>query len=437
MCAGGRASRALYVLYTSPPPLRPARRHASCKPRRPLPAPVPYKSRRPSPVVYAQDNDRRPPCAIHGVIASRCSPPAMRAGIGAQRTRPRPAAPTHCAFPPAALHPPCPFPACRALPTACTLLAFPTAHQPHAHAARCALHSQALPAHDSLRSFGPNPTTRRPPPATRHPLCVRASYVPPGIVRTPTRPWYYLADRCPSGGSLTLRFGHCVHENNMAGVVGADAPPCSTRSVVATAGARDAPLWTRLKCLKGFACRQRASCLMLDARRPPLTARHQLLAVRGSLLPAVPASRKIQHLPHATRHPPLAQNSLPPSAAGWCSLPQSLATSRSLPATRHPSSRFSTCLNRRRGSGSAFGEKCPEPEPNRTVPTLRHPFPLPAEPTGCNLLPAARFPRHPTPPYAAHTLSAAHAHHAILAVRVHVDKNALAAHGRGGLSTRQ
>ncbi|KAJ7196342.1 hypothetical protein GGX14DRAFT_574912 [Mycena pura] len=66
MCAG-RASRALYDLYTSPlytsPPLtgQHAKRHASCKPRRPLPAPVPYKIRRPSPVVYAQDNARCPP----------------------------------------------------------------------------------------------------------------------------------------------------------------------------------------------------------------------------------------------------------------------------------------------------------------------------------------------------------------------------------------
>ncbi|KAF8169421.1 hypothetical protein K438DRAFT_1941284 [Mycena galopus ATCC 62051] len=31
---------------------------------------------------------------------------------------------------------------------------------------------------------------------------------------------------------------------------------------------------------------------------------------------------------------------------------------------------FGSCLNRTRGSGSAFGERGPEPEPNRTLPAL-------------------------------------------------------------------
>ncbi|KAJ7191326.1 hypothetical protein GGX14DRAFT_579052 [Mycena pura] len=158
----------------------------------------------------------RPPRAIRVVIASHRSPPATRAVIGAQRTHPRPAS-THPL--PAALHPPSSFPACRVLPTARTLLASPTAHKPHVHAARRALHAQVaqkplavarctLPAARCMRR--PR-TTRRiclvqvPPPATRRPLRARARYVPQGVVRTPTRPrrdqlW-------PQQVPETLRFG--------------------------------------------------------------------------------------------------------------------------------------------------------------------------------------------------------------------------------------
>ncbi|KAJ7229955.1 hypothetical protein GGX14DRAFT_581656 [Mycena pura] len=367
MCAGGRASRALYVLYTSPPPLRPGAltgQHAKTRFVQAATAGARTRTlQEPPPAACclrcdAQDNARRPPCAIHGVIASR-SPPASRAGIGAQRTRPRLAAPTHCAFPPAALHPPCSFSACRALPTVCTLLAFPTAHQPHVHAARCALHAQVaweplvvarctLPAARCTRrprSFGPNPTTRRPPPATRRPLCARASYVPQSIVRTPTRAWYVSTQY----GDRDATTYYCVHENNMAGVVRWSGRPAmlsavegsctlcatftllQTPSAVATAGARDAPVWTRLKRvlsserLLPHQRDLRTSCLILGAR-PLLAGRHQPVAARGS----PPAASSSHKMPRATWQP------LPASRETRSRSDPSDAAQRSLLQTKQP-----------------------------------------------------------------------------------------------------
>ncbi|KAJ7198172.1 hypothetical protein GGX14DRAFT_573732 [Mycena pura] len=97
-----------------------AKTHARA--RRDTRCPRPYPARAAAcPVVFAQDQCT--PRAIRVVIASCRSPRATRAGIGAQHTHPRPAAPTHSTFPPAALHPPCSFPACRLLPTARTLAA--------------------------------------------------------------------------------------------------------------------------------------------------------------------------------------------------------------------------------------------------------------------------------------------------------------------------
>ncbi|KAJ7214506.1 hypothetical protein GGX14DRAFT_611024 [Mycena pura] len=276
---------------------------------------------------------------------SRRSPPATRTGIGAQRKRPRPAAPTHCAFPPAALHPPCSFPACRGLPTACTLLAFPTGHQPHAHAARCALHAQVVweplvVARCTLcaaRCTRRPRTTRRarlvqipPPDAHRPPHAIRCARAH-RMCRQASCARRHDRDRCPSGSSLTLRFGHCVHENNMAGAVRWSVRPAmlSTLSTVATAGARDAPVWTLfIAGPKAFACLQhnpRASRLAPHARRPPPTTSWSPLAGRrfGS---SPPARRPPSPCPAGSsaclRYPAPA----PPRAklaSAWCSLSSS------------------------------------------------------------------------------------------------------------------
>ncbi|KAJ7199475.1 hypothetical protein GGX14DRAFT_572855 [Mycena pura] len=88
------------------------------------------------------------------------------------------------------------------------------------------------------------------PHRPRHGMCRKA----------PTRP-----RQMPVQQRFDTCFGHCVHENTMAGVVRWSGRPtmlsavegsctlCATftllqtRSVVATAGARNAPVWTRLK----------------------------------------------------------------------------------------------------------------------------------------------------------------------------------------------
>ncbi|KAJ7228554.1 hypothetical protein GGX14DRAFT_554639 [Mycena pura] len=356
----------LHVASTAP-------RHLALAPspaRRPLPAPVPCKSRRPSPVVFTRPipprairvgiASSRLPRAIRVAIASRRSPPTTRVGIGAQRTHPRPAAPTAhfpCGtipahFPLTACYP---LPAHRSLspphtsrtrtpPAACCILRLLKSHSP-SHAALCTRRLRTT----LLRSFSPSPTpdTYRPPHAACHAR----------VRRDEDATTYYLADGSPSGGALTLRFGHsCVHEHNMAGVVRRSGRPAmlsavegsctlcatftllQTPSAVATAGARDAPAWTR-----------RASCLMLDARRPPLTARHQLLAARGSPPPAVSVSRKIQRLPRATWHLPRAKftpgqrHPLPPGCPSCLLRP----TRYLLPATHSPLRPLPACRQER------------------------------------------------------------------------------------------
>ncbi|KAJ7196340.1 hypothetical protein GGX14DRAFT_574910 [Mycena pura] len=124
---------------------------------------------------------------------------------------------------------------------------------------RCTLH--APPAHDSPRSFGPNPTTRRPPPATRHPLCARASYVPPGIVRTPTRPrrspLWLVATRSSPAVSVSRRI----------------------QRLPALPSTRPASRKTRFCLVLAFELASDASPMLLSAAR----AHHAMLCARASI----------------------------------------------------------------------------------------------------------------------------------------------------------
>ncbi|KAJ7210700.1 hypothetical protein GGX14DRAFT_565310 [Mycena pura] len=328
MCAG-RASRALYILYTSPPPVNTRRDtlRASRDGRCPHPYPTRAAARRLLSTHKTMLVARRVPSTESSLLVARRPPRAVSAPsarVHVQQHQPtahflllvsRLPRATHCLhtarFPhrtPAA-RARCPLPAAG---SGCLRAA--SRHM--LPSTRCTLH--APPAHDSPRSFGPNPTTRRPPPATRHPLCARASYVPPGIVRTPTRP-RYVSTQYGDGDATTY---YCVHENNMAGVVRWSGRPAmlsavegsctlcatftllQTPSAVATAGARDAPVWTRLKRvlsserLLPHQRDLRASCLILGAR-PLLAGRHQSVAARGS----PPAAFSSHKMPRATWQP--------------------------------------------------------------------------------------------------------------------------------------
>ncbi|KAJ7217803.1 hypothetical protein GGX14DRAFT_561167 [Mycena pura] len=222
-------------------------------------------------------------------IASRRSPRATRAGIGAQHTHPRPAASTHSTSPPAALYSPCSFPA-RSLPIARTLVAH-TCRTRMLPAARCMLRlpeplavaSCTLPAARCTRC--PRTICRIllvqiPPPATQ--------YVPQGIGRAPTRPrrnqlW-------PQQVPKTLRFG-CVNRR---------PPPTTSWSPPATR--RGSP----------------------PAARLPLPHR----PAKSSACPALPGT----HGPSHAKLAPAPDRPLPPGDR-WL---QALAASCSLPATCHP-----------------------------------------------------------------------------------------------------